>query len=58
MYRAYRFRMYPTISQFKLIQKKFGCNRFAYNHYLEKKESLFLFCCDKRFKNLYTDYPF
>ena len=36
MYKAYKFRMYPTKSQQILISKTFGCSRFVYNHFLDK----------------------
>ncbi|HIR48464.1 MAG TPA: helix-turn-helix domain-containing protein, partial [Candidatus Faecimonas gallistercoris] len=41
MYRAYRFRLYPTTNQVELIHKTFGCTRVVYNHYLEKQQSLY-----------------
>ena len=34
IYRAYKFRLYPTEKQRILIHKTFGCSRFVYNHYL------------------------
>ena len=34
MYRAYKFRLYPTDDQKILINKTLGCKRFVYNHYL------------------------
>ena len=60
MYRAYRFRLYPTTNQVELIHKTFGCTRVVYNHYLEKQQSLYedgkgsLSCFDmiKNSKNL------
>lgn len=36
MYKAYRFRMYPTKEQELLMKKTFGCVRFVYNYYLDK----------------------
>ncbi|SHK10480.1 putative transposase [Hathewaya proteolytica DSM 3090] len=35
--RAYKFRIYPTGSQKRLISKTFGCVRFIYNKMLEDK---------------------
>lgn len=37
MERAYKFRIYPNKAQKLLIAKTFGCVRFVYNHYLEKR---------------------
>ena len=37
MERAYKFRIYPNKTQQKLIQKTFGCCRFVYNYYLDKR---------------------
>ena len=34
IYRAYKFRLYPTEEQRILIHKTFGCSRFIYNYYL------------------------
>ena len=34
IYRAYKFRLYPTEEQKLLIHKTFGCSRFIYNYYL------------------------
>ena len=66
MYRAYRFRLYPTTNQVELIHKTFGCTRVVYNHYLEKQKSLYeekkdsLSCFDmiKDLKNLQVEHPF
>ncbi len=41
MYRAYRFRLYPTTNQVELIHKTFGCTRVVCNHYLEKQKTLY-----------------
>ena len=35
IYRAYKFRLYPTEEQRILINKTFACSRFVYNYYLE-----------------------
>ena len=34
MYKAYKFRLYPTDEQRILLNKTFGCQRFVYNYYL------------------------
>ena len=40
IYKAYKFRLYPTEEQRILIHKTFGCSRFVYNYYLNyQKES-------------------
>lgn len=34
---SYKFRLYPNKQQEELIQKTFGCVRFVYNYYLNKR---------------------
>ncbi|MBR1413260.1 MAG: transposase [Bacilli bacterium] len=66
IYKAYKFRLYPTNEQQVLINKTLGCNRFVYNYYLNKKiqlykdnkQSLSCFECNKDIPNLVKDYPF
>lgn len=41
MERSYKFRIYPNERQQRLIQKTFGCVRFVYNHYLDKRIALY-----------------
>ena len=41
MEKAYKFRMYPNEKQKELIAKTFGCCRFVYNHYLNKRIELY-----------------
>lgn len=41
MERSYKFRIYPTKEQEILIQKTFGCTRFVYNYYLEKRITVY-----------------
>ena len=41
MEKSYRFRIYPTPPQVELIQKTFGCARFVYNHYLNKRIDIY-----------------
>lgn len=38
---AYKYRIYPNKNQQELIQKTFGCTRFVYNYYLDKKKTLY-----------------
>lgn len=40
-HKAFRFRIYPTKEQEKLINKIFGCCRFVYNHFLEERIKLY-----------------
>ena len=66
MYKAYRFRLYPTTNQIELIHKTFGCTRVVYNHYLEKQKALYdegkdsLSCFDmiKDLKNFIVERPY
>ena len=37
MEKAYKFRIYPNKTQETLLQKTFGCVRFIYNHFLDKR---------------------
>jgi putative transposase len=37
MEKAYKYRIYPNKTQQELIQKTFGCVRFVYNYYLNKR---------------------
>lgn len=41
MEKSYRFRIYPNEKQRMLIAKTFGCARFVYNYYLDKKIKLY-----------------
>ena len=66
IYKAYRFRLYPTTNQIELIHKTFGCTRVVYNHYLEKQKALYdegkdsLSCFDmiKDLKNFQVERPY
>ena len=61
MYKAYKFRRYPNDDQKILSNKTFGCTRFIYNHFLNKrKEEKFIKAYDmcKELKKLVLDYPF
>ena len=35
--KAYKYRIYPNKKQKELIQKTFGCVRFVYNYYLDRR---------------------
>lgn len=37
MEHAYKFRIYPSAEQQRLIERTFGCCRYVYNHYLEQR---------------------
>lgn len=41
MEKSYKFRIYPNEKQRVLIAKTFGCARFVYNYYLDKKIKLY-----------------
>jgi putative transposase len=41
MIKAYKFRAYPNKEQQLLFAKTFGCTRFVYNYYLDKKIKLY-----------------
>jgi len=41
MEKGYRFRIYPTRKQEGLLRKIFGCVRFVYNYYLNKRQALY-----------------
>ena len=61
MYKAYKFRMYLTCNQKKLVHKTFGCTRFVYNYFLGKcKENGYKKAYDmcKELKELIIEYPF
>ena len=42
MEKAYRFRLYPTKEQELMIRKTFGCVRYIYNYYLDKRRTAYL----------------
>ncbi|NLZ34917.1 MAG: helix-turn-helix domain-containing protein, partial [Clostridiales bacterium] len=37
MEKAYKFRLYPNTEQKELLSKTFGCVRFVYNYYLDRR---------------------
>ena len=41
MEKAYKYRIYPNKKQKELIQKTFGCCRFVYNYYLNKRKEMY-----------------
>ena len=41
MFKAYKFRMYPTEEQKVLLEKHFGCARFIYNWGLDRKNAAY-----------------
>lgn len=40
--KAYKYRLYPDEEQKIQLSKTFGCVRFVYNHYLNKKIELYI----------------
>ena len=59
MYRAYKFRLYPTKEQREKINENFGCSRFVYNHYLSlMKENGVRDKFENINDNLQHEYPF
>ena len=59
---SYKFRLYPTREQENLIQRTFGCTRFVYNYFLDKriqaykesKETLNYYACAAALTELKT----
>ena len=41
MIKSFKFRIYPNKEQEILIQKTFGCVRYVYNHFLDKRISIY-----------------
>lgn len=41
MENSYKFRIYPNSEQKTLIKKTFGCCRFVWNHYLDKRKRIY-----------------
>ena len=37
MVKALKVRVYPTKAQEELLQKTFGCTRYVYNHFLDRR---------------------
>ena len=64
--KAYKFRLYPNGLQKEIINKTLGCTRLIYNHYLNKKQTLYeekkqnISCyeCIKDIPNLYNEKPY
>lgn len=38
---SYKFRIYPTSEQERLIQRTFGCCRYVFNHYLADRQETY-----------------
>ena len=61
IYRAYKFRLYPTKEQVVYIRKTFGCTRFVYNYCLDlkrKNKYLTKFDLMKELPKLKREYSF
>ena len=64
--KAYKFRMYPNDIQKEIINKTFGCTRFIYNYYLDKRINLYknggksikMYDLIKDIPALYVDRPY
>jgi putative transposase len=41
-FKAFKFRLEPTLDQAVLLSKHFGCARFVYNHFLKEKQDHYL----------------
>ena len=62
---TYKFRIYPNEQQKELIEKTFGCCRFVYNYFLDKriktyeetKETLNFYSCCKQLTELKQELP-
>ena len=39
--KSYKYRIYPNKKQQELIRKTFGCARYVYNYYLDKRKKLY-----------------
>ena len=40
-YRAYKYRLYPTVEQQEFLAQHFGCSRFVYNHFLAHEQKTY-----------------
>lgn len=38
---SYRFRIYPTEKQKELITKTFGCCRYVFNYFLDRRKAVY-----------------
>ena len=50
--KAYKFRLYPTEEQKKILAQSFGSCRFVYNHFLRERIDFYIFNKDKEKKGL------
>ena len=41
MEKTYRLRLYPNKQQQELLAKTFGCQRYVYNYFLDRKITLY-----------------
>ena len=41
IYKAYKFRIYPTKIQIDFLHKQFGAVRFIYNYFLNQRDTQF-----------------
>ena len=39
--KAYKYRIYPNKKQKEILAKTFGCCRFVYNYYLDKRIKMY-----------------
>ena len=39
--KSYKYRIYPNKKQQEIIRKTFGCTRYVYNYYLDKRKKLY-----------------
>ena len=40
-YRAYKYRLYPTVEQQEFLSQHFGCSRFVYNYFLAHEQNTY-----------------
>lgn len=65
MIKAFKYRIYPNLSQREQMARNFGCVRFVYNYYLGLRMDLYknegkyfgYFECAKHLKGLKKEYP-
>ena len=48
MERAYKLRIYPNKNQIELLEKTFGCVRYIYNYFLNRKIILYNICNNRK----------
>ena len=65
LHRAFRYRLYPTEDQKRVLEQHFGCCRFVYNHFLalrakkwkNEQVSVSGFDCKRMLPDLKRQYP-